>query len=62
MNKYCLLIPLFVVFSPLTFAKSVETLKNPAKGGLCDKYSCADQHGISSFLSRKREGNPIVVS
>lgn len=56
MNKYCMLIPLFVIFSPPTFAKSAETLKNPAKGVLCDKYICADQHGISSSLTRKYLG------
>lgn len=53
MNKYYLLIPLFVAFSPLASAKSAEKLKNPAKGILCDEYICADQYGISSFLIRK---------
>ncbi|MED8903673.1 YcgJ family protein [Escherichia coli] len=61
MNKYCLFIPLFVVFSPLTFAKTTEILKNPAKGILCDKYICADQHGISSSLTRKYLGEKREV-
>ncbi|WP_244577359.1 YcgJ family protein [Escherichia coli] len=61
MNKYCLLIPLFVAFSPLTLAKSAEALKNPGKGVLCGKYICADQHGISSSLTRKYLGEKREV-
>ncbi len=61
MNKYCLLIPLFVAFSPLTLAKSAEALKNPEKGVLCGKYICADQHGISSSLTRKYQGEKREV-
>ncbi|WDB54738.1 YcgJ family protein (plasmid) [Escherichia albertii] len=61
MNKYCLFIPLFVVFSPLTFANPTETLKSPAKGILCDKYICVDQNGISSSLTRKYLGEKREV-
>ncbi|WDB31970.1 hypothetical protein [Escherichia albertii] len=43
MNKYYLLIPLFVAFSPLASAKSAEKLKNPAKGILCAYYREGDR-------------------